>query len=129
MVNVNHIFLFRFLPSNKRILNFLLTGKEKTHKIYNEIIEKVKQQKFQANDDGSFQIDTILKCFLNEKCKRQFENDSKLQFCNNKQFRHLLADIFGASVDTTLTTIRWFLLYTSQSTEIQQKIREVCVIW
>lgn len=70
-------------------------------------------------------FDTILTCFLNEQLKRIRAGDAKADFCNRIQLKHLLADMFGASVDTTLTTLRWFLLYVAQSKEIQCRIREV----
>lgn len=54
---------------------------------------------------------TFLTYFLNERLKRIRTGDSKVEFCNRNQFKHLLADMFGASVDTTVTTLRWFFLY------------------
>lgn len=111
----------RHLPSNKKILDYLLNGKEKTHEIYQQIIDAVEP----SMSDEHIELDSILKLFLKEKSKRTLEVNDKAKFCNSKQLKHLLADLFGASVDTTLTTIRWFLLYISESNEIQLKIRNV----
>lgn len=34
-----------------------------------------------------------------------------------------MADLFGAGVDTTLTTISWFLLFVADNEKVQDKIR------
>lgn len=95
----------------------------KTHQIYEKIIENVERQV--ASDGGEISPTTFLTYFLNERTKRSREGNSKVDFCNRNQFKHLLADIFGASVDTTLSTLRWFLLYVAKSKAIQCRIREV----
>lgn len=72
---------------------------------------------------------TFLSYFLHEQIKRSRDGSSKVDFCNRNQFKHLLADMFGASVDTTQTTLRWFLLYVAESKAIQCRIREVIFRW
>lgn len=113
----------RFLPSNRSILEFLLNGKDKTHRIYDTIIDQV-EQNLDLNIHSKDPTDhSILELFLLEQKQRTQDNDPKIKFCDRKQLRHLLADLFGAGVDTTLTTLRWFLLFVANNREIQQKIR------
>ncbi|KAL5274877.1 CYP306A1 family protein [Megaselia abdita] len=114
----NFLPFLRFLPSIKKTLKFLLEGKEKTHRIYDKIIEIKKKELF--NDSDS--ISCILKCWLKdrESSIKQGTGYSKLR--SYEQLRHLLADLFGAGVDTTLTTLRWFLLYIAKYKNIQEEI-------
>lgn len=103
-----------------------MTGKRKTHQIYDEIIEKI-QGKLDENgwtvDAGS--IASIAEMFLRERRDRMLNGESKAKYCSHEQLRHLLADLFGAGVDTTLTTLRWFLLFVSMNKPIQSRIKEV----
>lgn len=113
-----------FFPSNKSILDFLLKGKDKTHQIYDQIIDEV-EQNLCTNTLSKDPTDySILELFLLEQKQRAQENDPKVKFCDRTQLRHLLADLFGAGVDTTLTTLRWFLLFVANNKEIQIKIRQ-----
>lgn len=105
------------------MLEFLLKGKEKTHDIYDAIIDEV-EEKLAANESYKDSTDySILELFLLEQKLRKMEHDPKLEFCSRIQLRHLLADLFGAGVDTTLTTLRWFLLFVANNRDIQKNIR------
>lgn len=121
---VNFLPFLRFLPSNRKTIKFLLEGKQKTHKIYDLIIEdSSKSLKTQANDSVDDNPVNILKCFLKEKQKRLKSNDPSAKFYCDDQLRHLLADLFGAGVDTTLTTLRWLFLYLAKYTKYQEALR------
>lgn len=95
-----------------------MEGKEKTHHIYDKIIESKENQA----DENNEPVTSILSLWLERK-KTVNEHETKLY--SYEQLRHLLADLFGAGVDTTLTTLRWFLLYMAKYKNIQESIREV----
>lgn len=63
--------------------------------------------------------------FLCERRDRLLNGETKAKLCSHEQLRHLLADLFGAGVDTTLTTLRWFLLFISMNPAVQGKIKKV----
>ncbi|XP_063703254.1 cytochrome P450 306a1 isoform X2 [Culicoides brevitarsis] len=109
---VNFLPFLRHLPANSSTINFLLEGKKKTHAIYDKIIAKC-----QANL-ASYR-ESIVKYFLIDRELR----GKSIKFGSDEQLRHLLADLFGAGVDTTLTTIRWFILFTARDRVIQEKLR------
>ena len=95
-----------------------MTGISKTHKVYEEIIGKCKENLSNVKEEF------ILKSFLVEKARCEQENDPALQFFSDKQFYHLLADLFGAGLDTTMTTIRWFILFVAVNKEVRGKIQQ-----
>ncbi|XP_058811583.1 cytochrome P450 306a1 [Topomyia yanbarensis] len=122
---VNFLPFLRHLPSSKRIIEFLLNGKAKTHKIYDSIIEErrrilLRSTRVEVNELGN---DCILSNFVQETRRREVSNRPELAFCTDVQLRHLLADLFGAGVDTTFTTFRWLILFLSLNKEVQQKLR------
>jgi ecdysteroid 25-hydroxylase CYP306A1 len=90
------------LPSYYNTLKLLIDGQNKTHQIYRNILE----------DYRKFPVDT--NSFLaayDEEMKRRLANKETLGSFTETQCFYLLADIFGAGVDTTLTTLKWFLLF------------------
>lgn len=115
---LNFLPIFRFLPKYKEIINFILDGKEKTHDLYKKLI---KQQEELL--DKSTYLENLIQMFLKEKKSRE-GTYSYEEFYNQQQFCHFLADIFGAGLDTTLVTLRWFLLYISTKEDIQKRIQE-----
>ena len=49
-----------------------------------------------------------------------------MYFCcisSDEQLYHLIADLFGAGLDTTLTTLKWALLYFASYPELQNVVR------
>ncbi|XP_062557655.1 cytochrome P450 306a1 [Armigeres subalbatus] len=126
---VNFLPFLRHLPASKRIIEFLLNGKAKTHKIYDSIIEKQRNRLVgkDAGDDDEvtdLQPDCILSNFLRETRRRESDGRPELAFCSDVQLRHLLADLFGAGVDTTFTTLRWLMLFLALDKDVQGRLRQ-----
>uniref|UniRef100_A0A182PDH3 Uncharacterized protein n=1 Tax=Anopheles epiroticus TaxID=199890 RepID=A0A182PDH3_9DIPT len=112
-----------FLPF-LRTIEFLLSGKQKTHLIYDAIIADQRSKLHASVSSNIEQDECVLKCYLKEAAQRQEAGRRDAAFCDDKQLRHLLADLFGAGVDTTFTTIRWALLYIALYPAVQQRLRE-----
>ncbi|XP_050079482.1 cytochrome P450 306a1 [Anopheles maculipalpis] len=121
---VNFLPVLRYLPSTRKTIHFLLEGKAKTHTIYNTIIAEQRTKMCSSNAPYEQQEESILNCFLKEATKRQEAGRPDATFCDDIQLRHLMADLFGAGVDTTFTTIRWALLYIALYPAVQQRLRE-----
>ncbi|KAK9879858.1 hypothetical protein WA026_008362 [Henosepilachna vigintioctopunctata] len=120
---LNFIPILRFLPMFKKTVKFLTEGLEKTHKIYDGIIEKHQEtlrEKLAVNSDYAPQ--NFLDAFLLEREKKH--NSSEAKFYSDQQMKYLLADMFGAGLDTTLTTLNWYILYIAIHTDFQKKVRE-----
>ncbi|XP_052863903.1 cytochrome P450 306a1 [Anopheles cruzii] len=120
---VNFLPFLRFLPSTRRIISFLLDGKAKTHLIYDEIIEN-ERKALAASTVTTMENGCILRSFIKEASERQKAGRSDALHCTDTQLRHLMADLFGAGIDTTFTTIRWALLYVTLHPKVQRRLRE-----
>ncbi|KAI4461069.1 cytochrome p450 [Holotrichia oblita] len=120
---LNFLPFLRFIPKFKRPMTFLVDGQRETHGTYMKIIRNQAEslQKLREND-ANYQVDNVLHAFLLEKEKRV--GDVTEKFYSNEQFFHLLADLFGAGLDTTLTTLRWYLLYMANYPHIQKRVQE-----
>lgn len=98
-------------------MKFVLDGQHNQHEIYQKIISK-------CENSLENYPDCILKRFLLEKQNRETKNEKLAENCSYTQLKHLLADVFGASLDTTLNTLQWFLLMISINKNCQDKIYE-----
>ncbi|XP_053661170.1 cytochrome P450 306a1 [Anopheles marshallii] len=121
---VNFIPILRHFPSTRKTINFLRNGKCKTHTIYDAIIAEQRDKMRTSDSMHGKQQECILNCFIKEAAKRQEAGRTDAAFCDDIQLRHLMADLFGAGVDTTFTTIRWALLYIALYPTVQQRLRE-----
>lgn len=82
------------------MMRFLVDGKLKTHDVYRGISERRG-----ARDER----ESILAAFEEEARRRSVSGEPG--HFTEPQKLHLLADLFGAGTDTTLTTLRWLLLF------------------
>lgn len=86
---VNFLPILRFLPQNRKTLAFLVDGKRKTHEIYAKIVENCQNS-----------LDSYPECILKSFLLRKKEETQASKFFSDTQLYHLLADLFGAGVDT-----------------------------
>lgn len=117
------------MPWNFRSIRFLLEGKARTHEIYTKLIEK--REKYweyrKTIEEGNF---NILDHFVDERMRRELSDEAQERlstdiYYTREQLLHLLADMFGAGLDTTLATMRWFLLYMCKYQEVQERLKSV----
>lgn len=111
---LNFLPFLRYLPHYKQIMKSLVDGKLETHKYYQKLID---QYKIKISNTEDYNSDNFIAAFYDEMTRRQ--NNNSVGSFTEQQYYHLLADLFGAGTDTTLTTIRWFLLYMAISPEQQ----------
>ncbi|KAL0893764.1 hypothetical protein ABMA27_013901 [Loxostege sticticalis] len=96
-------------------------------------IKCIKYSKHASNTEEHFfdpnilipmEDECILDNFLKEQ-KRRFENgEDSARFMTDEQLHYLLADMFGAGLDTTAVTLAWFLLYMALHPEEQELVRK-----
>lgn len=77
-----------------------MEGKLKTHRFYRTIIEEVEEKEAKEQKPNG-EVGCLVAAFLRERKRK-----GDLGFYGDQQFLHVLADFFGAGLDTTLTTIR-----------------------
>lgn len=106
-------FPFRFLPKFRNVLKLILDGQKETHEIYRKILEDHRQCPF---GNSSF-----LSAYNEEMSQRQENGEPESSFTETQCF-YLLADLYGAGVDTTLMTLLWFLLFMASSPNEQVRI-------
>ncbi|CAH1998239.1 unnamed protein product [Acanthoscelides obtectus] len=114
---LNFLPILRFIPKFKNTMKFLIDGKYRQHGLYKTLIAAQKKN-LSLND---YESSNFIREFLLEKNSKSSEIQEK--FYNDQQFHHLLGDLFGAGLDTTLTTIRWYFLYIAKHQKVQVKIK------
>ncbi|XP_011693655.1 PREDICTED: cytochrome P450 306a1 [Wasmannia auropunctata] len=108
---LNFLPFLRFLPRYGKLMESLINGKLKTHQQYQAIIDEHRAQREKT--------DNFLAAFDNA-----MNTNADNGYFTQQQFYHLLADLFGAGTDTTLTTFRWFLLFMAVYPDEQKKIQD-----
>ena len=91
-------------------MKIIIEGQKKTHDVYREILRE--------HRENPKEMTSFLAAF-DEEIKQRVINGQNLGSYNDSQCMYLLADIYGAGVDTTLTTLRWFLLFMTAYPEEQ----------
>ncbi|BES97554.1 cytochrome P450 [Nesidiocoris tenuis] len=108
---LNFLPFLRFFPPYRNSIKYILEGKKKTHEEYKAISQR--------QDEGARSEKTeesLLSIFKKEMRSGKSEN------FNEEQMYHILADMFGAGVETSLTTLRWFLLFMAAYPKIQDEV-------
>ncbi|CAH1403911.1 unnamed protein product [Nezara viridula] len=103
---LNFMPYLRILPQYRKLLDFIKNGQKRTHDVYRSI----------ANEQRT--KDNILSYYLEAIAS------GKGEYFDEAQMLHLLADMFGAGVDSTLATYRWVLLYLALHPEVQERVYE-----
>lgn len=98
----NFLPFLRFLPKFKEPLDYLVKGKDRTHQIYRDIIDR--QAGMLGDKVRLNECENLTQMFLLER--KNVENSKAEEFFSDKQLYHLLADTFGAGIDTTIATLR-----------------------
>ncbi|XP_028044918.2 cytochrome P450 306a1 [Monomorium pharaonis] len=107
---LNFLPFLRFLPQYGKVMKSLIDGKVKTHQLYQTIIDEHRARR-EKTDNFLAAFDEAMSTNVNSG------------FFTQPQFYHLLADLFGAGTDTTLTTFRWFLLFMAAYPDEQKIIQ------
>ncbi|XP_071563531.1 cytochrome P450 306a1 [Temnothorax nylanderi] len=108
---LNFLPFLRFLPRYGKVMESLIGGKLKTHQEYQKIIDEHRARREK--------MDSFLAAF-DEAMSANEDNG----YFTQPQFYHLLADLYGAGTDTTLTTFRWFLLFMAAHPDEQKIIQD-----
>ncbi|XP_012228131.1 cytochrome P450 306a1 [Linepithema humile] len=109
---LNFLPFLRFLPRFGKLIESLIDGKQKTHQIYQTIIDEYRVRR-EKTDNFLAVFDDVMTA----------NTDNPGHF-TQPQFYHMLADLFGAGVDTTLTSFRWFLLFMAVYPDEQKKVQD-----
>ncbi|XP_076766176.1 cytochrome P450 enzyme phantom [Xylocopa sonorina] len=116
---INFLPFLRFLPRFGRTIRYIVDGKEKTHRVYRGILSEHRARIEGTSGNGNT-IESFLAAFDEEMRKTSTTESGHF---TEPQLYHLLADLFGAGTDTTLTTLRWFLLFMAAYPTEQEKVQ------
>lgn len=108
--------LVRFLPRYGETIRSIVNGKEKTHKIYRGVRDEYRRARVAGLPENTGMVESFLAAFDEQMRKEKMVGAG---YFTEPQLYHLLADLFGAGTDTTLTTLRWFLLFMAAHPEEQ----------
>ncbi|XP_045490965.1 cytochrome P450 306a1 [Colias croceus] len=96
-------------------------------------IKCIKYSKYSSNTEEHYfdpnvliasEDECIVDNFLKEQ-KRRFEsNEESAKYMKDEQLMYLLADMFGAGLDTTSVTLAWYFLYMSIFPDEQERVRQ-----
>lgn len=81
-------------------MDFLISGIKSTHEEYHKFIDRERK----ILEGGDTEAENVIQAFLIAKDSSFGKASEKLY--SNSQFYYLLADLFGAGLDTTLCTLR-----------------------
>ncbi|XP_078052770.1 cytochrome P450 enzyme phantom [Augochlora pura] len=118
---LNFLPLLRLLPRFGETIRSILDGKSKTHEIYRGILEEHRARATSSPANVPTDDDNFLAAFDERMRKQSTAEDN---YYTEPQLFHLLADLFGAGTDTTLTTLRWFILMLAVYPKEQEKLQE-----
>jgi len=115
----------RLLPQFKRTTKFLKSGQLEQHALYRKLVAEHRERAQNRTPANQDETDNFIDAFL------EAESSGPEDIYSETQLIYLLADLFGAGLDTTVTTLRWFVLAMAAHPEHQVrpqiKFRGYCV--
>lgn len=103
---------YRIIPTYRKTISEVIEGVKNTHLIYKTLMDK-RGEEVDERDD-------LMAVFMKEIARRRRDRDTAGgHFFTEKQCCFLLSDLFGAGVETSANTLRWFLLYMAINKGIQ----------
>ncbi|XP_063917084.1 cytochrome P450 306a1-like [Zophobas morio] len=108
---LNFLPFAQFLPQYRKMKN-----------VFKQTMEKIRhtQEKFVNTGVSNFSKNntSLIDTFLTEMARNGSD-----EIYNAEQLKQLLFDLFAASTETTVHSIRWLLLYLARYQEVQSKVR------
>lgn len=125
---INFLPFLRLIPNQGRAIRWLKEGQKSQHALYADLVAEARTAlgttaaaaAAAAEDEAPGtepEPDNLLEAWLQESVRRP---DSP--FYTDRQLHHLLADLFGAALDTTVTTLRWLLLFVAAHPDVQARV-------
>ncbi|KAF4524242.1 hypothetical protein B566_EDAN008788 [Ephemera danica] len=109
---LNFLPWLRFIPRYRQSINFLLDGKNNTHEIYRKWLKE--------DVDSGTTEGHVAGAYVTEMSRRPPGSEGSF---TEPQCLHVLADVFGASVDTTMATISWFVTLMAANPSVQERVQ------
>lgn len=116
---INFLPFLRLLPQNGRVIRWLKEGQRSQHALYADLVAEARASIGQDGEhpESAGAADNLLGAWLLESMRRP---DSP--FYTDRQLHFLLADLFGAALDTTVTTLRWLMLFLATHPHVQERV-------
>jgi ecdysteroid 25-hydroxylase CYP306A1 len=102
--------------SNSEAITFFEEGLERSHKIYEEIMNK------QARTLNAKNISCVLDAYMVEMKNR--DGGSEEGKFTKEQVHHVLSDLIGAGWESSMATLKWLFFYMAIYPDVQEKVSE-----
>ena len=108
---------FRFLPKYRKTLT-----------TFSDTVDKIREcltvyiNEYEKPISSDFSATNLIEAFLLQRSK-----GGPPEIYNMDQLIHLLFDMFISSTETTLTSLKWIILYLAQYQDVQDKVRKEIV--
>ncbi|XP_063917163.1 cytochrome P450 306a1-like [Zophobas morio] len=111
---LNFLPFLRFLPKYRKTLTTFSETMDKVRKILAVYVNEC--EKTFSNDDSAT---NLIEAFLLQRSK-----GGPSEIYNTDQLIYLLFDIFTGTTETTITSLKWIILYLTQYQDVQNKVRQ-----
>ncbi|XP_063923499.1 cytochrome P450 2J6-like [Zophobas morio] len=112
---LNFLPFLRVLPKYKKIVTSFEKSFNKIHEIGKGLIQEVKLTGSNTDDT----VPNLIEAFLTQGSKFL-----PTEIYNEEQLLHLVVDMLGGSIETTVNSLLWILLYLAKYENIQNKVRQ-----